>query len=177
VTEADPKTEICVSFRLSRTEFEAAMHRMFWKFWQCSITVYGGALVLVLAAVVAIVDSPGNALPVFLLAGLWFGTGAWLYWVSPRRQYRQRRRTHEEQTLCFSEDACTTRFVDAEVRSQWSLYEEVLETRDAYLLRLEKRAVNIVPKRAFTSSADETRFRSLAQRHAKVKFKLSPITA
>jgi YcxB-like protein len=137
VTEADPKTEVCVSFRLSRTEFEAAMHRMFWKFWQCSITVYGGAL----------------------------------------RQYRQRRRTHDEQTLCFSEGACTTRFVDAEVRSQWSLYEEVLETHDAYLLRLEKRAVNIIPKRAFTSSADETRFRSLAQRHAKVKFKLSPITA
>jgi YcxB-like protein len=176
VTEADPRTEVCVSFRLSRTEFEAAMHRMFWKFWQCSFTVYGGLLVFVLAAVVALLYSVSDALPLLVLAGLWFGTGAWLYWVSPRRQYRRRRRAHEEQTLCFSDEACTARFVDAEVRLQWSLYEEVLETQEAYLLRLEKRAVNIVPKRAFTTAADETRFRELAQGHSRVKFKLSPVT-
>ena len=59
---------------------------------------------------------------------------------------------------------------------QWSLYEEVLETREAYLLRLEKRGVNIIPKRAFTTAADETRFRELAQAHSSVKFKLSPVT-
>jgi YcxB-like protein len=177
VTEADPGTEVCVSFRLSRAEFESAMHRLFWKFWQCAFTVYGGLLVLVLAAVVAVLYSPSDALPLLALAGFWFAAGAWLYWVSPRRQFRLRRRAHEEQTFCFSDDTCTARFVDAELRSQWSLYEEVLETRDAYLLRLEKRAVNIIPKRAFTNSAEETRFRNLAQRHSKVNFKLSPITA
>jgi YcxB-like protein len=152
------------------------MHRMFWVLWQCTITVYAGALVLVVAVVITLIGDQADALPLFVLALLWFAAAAWVYWVSPRRQYA-RPRTGAEQTHCFSDSGCTARFVDAETRLQWSLYGEIRETPDAYLLRLEKRGVNIIPKRAFTSSHDETMFRDLARRHSKAKFRLDPVTA
>lgn len=152
------------------------MHRMFWVLWQCSITVYAGALVLVVAAVIALIGDQADALPLFALALLWFAAAAWVYWVSPRRQYRARPRVRAEQTHCFSDSGCTAHFVDAETRLQWSLYGEIRETRDAYLLRMEKRGVNIIPKRAFKSPGDEALFRDLAQRHSKVKFPLGLIT-
>ncbi len=162
--------DLCVTFRLSRPEFEAAMHRMFWVLWQCAITVYAGALTLVVAAIVTLVSDPGEAFPLFALALFWFGAAGWLYWVSPRRQYAKRPRAGAEQTHCFSDAGHAAHFIDAETRVQWSLYDEIRETPTAYLLRMEKRAVNIIPKRAFTSSAEEARFRELAQRHSKVKF-------
>jgi hypothetical protein len=177
VTEAESGSEVCVSFRLSRPEFEAAMHRMFWVLWQCSITVYAGALVLVVALGITLIGDQADALPLFVLALLWFAAAAWVYWVSPRRQYAARPRVGAEQTHCFSDSGCRAHFVDAETRLQWSLYGEIRETPGAYLLRLEKRGVNIIPKRAFKSSGDEAMFRDLAQRHSKVKFTLNPATA
>ncbi len=145
--------------------------RMFGVLWQCTITVYAGALSLAVAAVITLLGDPGDALPLFGLALLWFAAAGWVFWVSPRRQYARRPRVGAEQTHCFSDAACTAHFIDAETRLQWSVYGEVRETPGAYLLHLEKRAVNIIPKRAFAGSADEARFRELAQRHSKVKFR------
>ena len=153
------------------------MHRMFWVFWQCSITVYAGALVLAVAVVIAAIGDLPDAMPLFGLALLWSAAAAWVYWVSPRRQYGKRQRAAAQQTHCFSDVGCTAHFIDAESRMQWSLYSEIRETRDAYLLRLEKRGVNIIPKRAFKNSNEEATFRYLAQRHSRVKFQPSPVMA
>lgn len=177
MTELEAASEVCVSFRLSRSEFEAAMHRMFWVLWQASMTLYAGALLLVVAVVGTLTGGSAGTIPLFGLALVWFAAAAWVYWVSPRRQYRVRQRASAEQTHCFSDSGSTAHFVDAETRMAWSLYGEIRETRDVYLLRLENRAVNIIPKRAFKSSRDEATFRDLARRHAKVKFQLEPLTA
>ena len=153
------------------------MHRMFWVLWQCSITVYAGALVLVVAVGITLIGDGTDALPLFVLALLWFAAAAWVYWVSPRRQYGARPRAGAEQTHCFSDSGCSARFVDAQTLLQWSVYGEIRETRDAYLLRMEKRGVNIIPKHAFTSERDEAMFRDLARRHSKAKFALDPVMA
>jgi YcxB-like protein len=173
VAESEAASEVCVSFRLSRPEFEAAMHRMFWALWQMSMTLYAGVLLLVVGVIVTVVGWQ-DTMPLFALALVWFAAAAWIYWVSPRRQFRARQRASAEQTHCFSDSGSTAHFIDAETRMAWSLYGEIRETREAYLLRLENRAVNIIPKRAFTSSGDEATFRDLAQRHTKVKISAEP---
>jgi hypothetical protein len=175
VTETEPGSEVCATFGLTPAEFDAGMRRMFWVFWQCSGLVIVGVVAGAAAVIFAVAGDPGTSLPAFVLATLWLGFAAWIYFVSPGRQYRKRPRLRAEQTHCFTDDGCTARFIDAETRLQWSLYGEIIETRNLYLLRMEKRGVNIIPKRAF-ADGDESRFRQLAQRHSKVDFRLHAIT-
>ncbi|HEV2013241.1 MAG TPA: YcxB family protein [Candidatus Dormibacteraeota bacterium] len=176
MTEAESGSEVCVTFCFSRAEFDAGMHRMFWVFWQCSGLVVVGVLACAAAVGFTLAGDPSTSLPTFALAALWLGFAAWIYFVSPGRQFRQRPRLKGEQTHCFADGGCTARFVDAETRLQWSVYGEIIETRNLYLLRMDRRGVNIIPKRAFADE-DESRFRQLSERHTKVEFRLGAITA
>lgn len=157
--------EICVTFVLTRWEFEQAMHCLFRAMWQCRWIPICGAVLLVIGLFVALVDSVDRGTPLLGLGTVWLAWATWIYWMVPRRQYHRRVRLQGEQSHCFSSHGCTQRFIDLESRMQWSLFTGMLETRDVYVLVLERRSFNVIPRRAFNTAEQEAQFRDLVRRH------------
>jgi hypothetical protein len=86
--------------------------------------------------------------------------------VNPTRAFRVNPALRNLQYFAFSDDGIHTRSAVSEARSQWQVYSQTYEHNDCYLLRLSVRAAyQIVPRRAFSTPADEALFRSLLERH------------
>lgn len=87
----------------------------------------------------------------------------WLFalFVTPRQKFRSDPRYRDEYFLQFSEDGIQFKTSQIDALIQWSLYTKVLESDKFYLLCYGKNMVSVIPKRAFSSAAQEAAFDAL----------------
>ena len=81
--------------------------------------------------------------------------------VLPRQRFRSDPKFKDEYFLQFSEDGIQFKTAQIDALIQWSLYTKVLENDRFYLLIYGKNMISVIPKRAFSSAAQEAAFDAL----------------
>ncbi len=81
--------------------------------------------------------------------------------VLPRQRFRSDPKFKDEYFLQFSEDGIQFKTAQIDALIQWSLYTKVLENDRFYLLIYGKSMISVIPKRAFSSAAQEASFDAL----------------
>ncbi|HEX8566288.1 MAG TPA: YcxB family protein [Pyrinomonadaceae bacterium] len=106
-----------------------------------------------------------------ILVGLVSLVFALISFNSPKQHYRTGPLLREQLNFEFSEDGIWFRAKNIDSRFEWSLYKQVLETREFYYLLYGKNEATMIPKRVFTD-AEEAVFRNLLQRKVTPKFEV-----
>lgn len=91
------------------------------------------------------------------------------YFVTPRQYFERNTKFREQYSLQFSEDGLLFRTRDMESKLEWSFYTEVWETKRFYFLLYDKDLFTLIPKRVFTSEAQESAFRDFLGRKITTK--------
>jgi hypothetical protein len=90
-----------------------------------------------------------------------------MFLVFPATRWGRNQRAHANQLHRFTEEAIFVEFLDSESRVAWSYFTDAFETETEYVMRHQRIACNVIPKRAFQSRADEETFRQLVSNHVK----------
>ena len=149
-----PSDPISVRFALTREEYVHGMQTLMRRaptFW---IGPVFGALILLVGAYVRDTVSIVWGLVVLALAAT-----SWR--VVPGLRWKQAPLLAEHQEHRFTDDGVTVRLGGLENRFPWAFYSRVAETPWVYVLMRNPRQGNFIPKRAFASQEDESRFRRL----------------
>lgn len=93
----------------------------------------------------------------------------------PRRYFRGDPKFRDEYTLTFTDAGIEFRTTHLNATLAWSLYTDVVETDQFYILVYGKgiHTLSILPKRAFTDVNQESTFRQMLRRHLDHNLKLS----
>jgi hypothetical protein len=152
---------VAVQFTISEAEYVAAMRTYLARRLHTTLDIAAGGVAMLAGGV-------GVALGGGLVWSLLAGAGAVLLvllalvlGVLPRVRYRGEPKLRDEYHLRFSPSDIAFRTAQIDSRLQWSLYSRALETDGAYLLLYGKGGVSVIPKRAFQTEAEQTRFREL----------------
>ncbi len=81
--------------------------------------------------------------------------------VLPGQRFRSDPKFKDEYFLQFSEDGIQFKTAQIDALIQWSLYTKVLENDRFYLMVYGKNMISVIPKRAFSSAAQEAAFEAL----------------
>lgn len=92
---------------------------------------------------------------------IWVLMGFLSLFVMPRQSFRRDPKFRDEYFLQFSEDGIQFKTVQIDALIQWSLYTKVLEDDRFYLMIYGEDMISVIPKRAFTSAAQEAAFDAL----------------
>jgi hypothetical protein len=85
--------------------------------------------------------------------------------VTPKRIWKRAKKQFQVRTLEISEEGISRHTALNDTTMRWPMFSEVKRRNDLYLLVVGKGpGCFIIPKRAFTSQADEMTFRELAER-------------
>lgn len=86
---------------------------------------------------------------------------------APVHYFRGDAKFRDKYHVTFSDEGIAVKTDQIDSKLAWSLYTKVVEGANQYLLVYGKelRTITIVPKRAFTSQAQEEAFRNLVKRH------------
>lgn len=99
----------------------------------------------------------------------------WMLVIRPDQTFKQQPDLRGEQTYCFSDDDVSWIFVSGASHVKWTYFVEVLETKELFVLRHPlRRVASLVPKRAFTNSDAEARFRQLVAGRGKTPSSSKP---
>lgn len=169
MAEADDGT-VYVSFQLSAAEYGAAIQRLCWTLWPFRGLAGLSVLAIVAGFGFALAGDVSLSLTLLGVGAVWLVLLAWMFLGRPRTQFARQKRLREEQRHCFGDADMTVSLTDAESRVKWTFFDEIIETKDLYRLR-HQRFCNVIPKRAFASRDEESRFRQLARQHTKVDFR------
>jgi hypothetical protein len=101
------------------------------------------------------------------------GAGALIYavqiwWWRPQQMWRRQALMRSEQTLTISDEGIAIQYAGAASTTQWSFWNRARLIGDAYVLQGNARGYTLIPRRAFASPADETRFRELVAAHTSI---------
>lgn len=99
-----------------------------------------------------------------VVALIFFAINFYTHFVTPRQYFRHSAVFREEFSLRFSEDGLLFRYKDAESKLAWTFYSTVWETPRFYFLRYDHYFFTLIPKRVFTTAAQESAFRDLLRR-------------
>ena len=120
-----------------------------------------------LLGVAVILIALGAALDVLFMAiwgvaclGLWAYRGV----IAPELAGRRRWRPDEEVQMVFSDAGVSRTSATASSTVVWTQFARLYCAGDVFLLRLRSRGFYIIPRRAFASEDDMTRFQELAHR-------------
>ena len=155
---------LCVTFRVSLAEYLGAVRGLAAR--QRWVQVF--AVIIVGAVALGFAWAWVGSL---LLASLFFVGGIvyaflllWTIVIRPRRQYRRISDLSGDQTYCFSDDEVSWTFATGASHVKWAYFSGLVETKEMFLLRHPMRSLfSFVPKRAFKTREDETRFRQLVR--------------
>jgi hypothetical protein len=85
--------------------------------------------------------------------------------VTPKRFWKRVKKQFEVRTLEVTEEGISRHTALNDTTMRWPMFSDLKLRKDLYLLVVGKGpGCFIIPKRAFTSQADETTFRELAER-------------
>jgi hypothetical protein len=142
--------------------YSQALHR--WQNW--CLPVAGICLVIAGAAVLVLDSANKVAWVVMLTLGfvilvIFFA----LVPLTPKRIWKRVKQQFAVRTLVISEEGISRHTALNDSTMRWPMFSEVKLRNDLYLLVVGKGpGCFMIPKRAFTSQADETAFRELAER-------------
>jgi len=171
VNDADRLDPICVDFRLSLSEYRGAIRSMMWALWPYRIIVGLDIIAFIGGLGLTLTGAGASGITLLGVAVVWSLMLGWMFVVRPGRQYQRQEQLARDQSFCFGNDEVSWTFIDGASKARWSYFDDVMETPAVYVLRHQrKRLGQLVPKRAFRTSDDETRFRAMAQHRLKVKF-------
>lgn len=126
-------------------------------------------LVVVVSSVNLVASGrPTLANLLLLLLPLGLATYLWQGWpLLVGRRARRDRRLRSPTTCRVSDERFVTRDGSGEALLEWPALRRVLETKTHYLLvfAVNRRTFCFIPRRAFTSAAQEALFRDIVQRH------------
>jgi hypothetical protein len=89
-----------------------------------------------------------------------------LFFAGPRKRFlRDPKLGSEGFEIEFSDEGILLRLPDAASRMNWSFYSRVVETGRVYVLIRGTIQMTVIPKKSFTSAAQEASFRRLLARH------------
>ena len=155
---ASPSGSAVARFALTAAEYGEGMRVIMLRQPQLWIGPAAGAVVL-LAGLTMVA-------PVVIFAGLMVtGFSVWSFYVAPKVRYRQNKRLHLDQVHTFSGTGISVRAGQEHGQLPWGFYRRAVETRNVYVLLRNNREGNFIPKRAFASKQEESRFRDLVADH------------
>jgi hypothetical protein len=139
-----------------------ALHR--WQNW--CLPVAGICLVIAGAAVLVLDSANKVAWVVMLTLGLVILVIFFTFVpLTPKRIWKRVKKQFAVRTLEISEEGISRHTALNDSTMRWPMFSEVKLRNDLYLLVVGKGpGCFMIPKRAFTSQADETTFRELAER-------------
>lgn len=89
-----------------------------------------------------------------------------LFFAGPRKRFlRDPKLGSEGFEMEFSDEGILLRAPDVASRMSWSFYSRVVETERVYVLIRGTVQMTVIPKKSFTSAAQEASFRRLLARH------------
>jgi hypothetical protein len=83
----------------------------------------------------------------------------------PRRRFQRDPTMGLPFEIEFSDEGILLSAADVVARMSWSYYSRVVETERLYLLARGSMQMTVIPKKSFTSAAQEASFRRLLKRH------------
>jgi len=97
----------------------------------------------------------------------------------PRTYFRGDGKFRDKYEVTFSDECIRVKTSQIDSKLAWSLYPQVLEGADMYLLiyGTDLRMMTAVPKRAFASKDQEHKFREMVSRHIPDHSNLKPLPA
>ncbi len=151
-----------LNFEYTEADYQEFLRNFFWK---NRSRFY---LIMILAGVVALVISQiGNVgtwnfmlstvLPIVMIAGLWLG----ILHYSGRRAFRMTPQMHEKRNCLIDSEKMTVTGQTFTSEFLWEGVQNLVETKNLYLIYNSKSSAVMLPKRAF--SAEQTRhFKKIA---------------
>lgn len=162
---------VVVSFELGYSEARDALRWVLWHNWKLLAAPICSAL-LVGVGVSLLGTQTGLGLFAMLVGVYLIGMAAFILVALPAKAARKLTGVANPQRISFSDVGVHAVSVKVDSRQQWSLYSQVLEHGDVYLLRLAARGTYVpIPKRAFADATAEATFRLLVGRHLKSRLK------
>jgi hypothetical protein len=153
--------------QLTRDEIVPVVYWQFLHRWQNLCLPVAGICLLIAGAAVAVMDSTNQVAWVVLLT---LGLVILLIFfvlvpVTPTRIWKRVKKGFEVRTLQISEEGISRHTALNDTTMRWPMFSDVKLRNDLYLLMVRKGpGCFMIPKRAFTSPADEATFRELAER-------------
>lgn len=83
----------------------------------------------------------------------------------PRKRFLHDPKLGQPYEIEFSEEGILYSAADMASRMSWNFYSRVVETKTVYVLVRGAMQITVVPKKSFTSAAQEASFRRLLKRH------------
>lgn len=155
---ASPVGSVVVRFSLTGAEYAAGMRVIMRR--QPSLWIGPGLGAVTLVAGVIL------GAPLVLFSGLMLsGFAVWSFYAAPAMTWRRTPRLQLEQVHTFSGTGISVRAGTERGQLPWGFYRQATETSRVYVFLRTSRQGNFVPKAAFASPEDETRFRALVAAH------------
>jgi len=104
----------------------------------------------------------GIAYALFSVIGVWV--------LKPLIMWRQTPQLRAEQSIIVSDAGIRTEYINASTTAEWSFWPRASLVRGNYVLWARRRTYVQIPRRAFSSTADEQRFLELLRAHADAPF-------
>lgn len=162
--KASPPGSAVARFALTADEYAEGMRVIMRRQPQLWLGPAAGVVTLVAGVVIVA--------PVAIFAGLMLISFAgWSVAMAPKLRWRQNRRLHLEQVHTFSGTGISVRAGEEHGQLAWGFYAQAVETSNVYVLLRTPKEGNFIPKRAFASEQEESRFRALVADHMPVRWR------
>jgi hypothetical protein len=79
--------------------------------------------------------------------------------------WRRQALMRSEQTLTISDEGIAVQYASASSTTEWSFWKRARRLGDSYVLQGSQRGYTLIPRRAFSSAADERAFGGLISAH------------
>lgn len=159
---------VVISYELNREEVISVMRWQAIHLYRLRLMVGFSVAILACGVVVLSVHKAPIVVPLVLFAmgAMQLLMCGWFYYGIPPRAWKKAAPSRSTITLQFGDQGVNVHTAKSDAQNKWSVYSEVLERDDMYLLRIgERRLYTIIPKRSFQSPSDEQRFRDLVGQH------------
>jgi len=163
--EPEISEPITLTFAHTEKEYVAATRVFYARVYHTRFYMVVSGIVLILGVVLILLTLEfifGSMIAVAALILLVFNFYA--HFVTPRQFFQRNAKFRQEFNLQFSEDGLLFRFKGGESKLAWTFYSMVWETPRFYFLRYDNSFFTLIPKRVFTSEAQESVFRDLLSR-------------
>jgi YcxB-like protein len=159
---------VSLSFEFSKQEFEAAQRACLRQMRGFRVVVAAAAVCFGAGFVLAFTEDGDRGL--MTLGFIYLLMLAGWHWFLPI--WRWRKEPLIQGTQQYAIDEAGARFVTPISDSQvaWSFFKRGVEYDTFYLLLSARRGGSPIPKRAFSGSDDERRFREIVDRHLPTRF-------
>jgi hypothetical protein len=161
---------IQLNFTYTEAEYVAAVYAYYARTFHMKTYVVFAGLLILAGLALWLYTSEATALfglAVFMLIA---GVPAIFYYITPRRHFRETAQLHYPYEISLTEENLIFKTRGVESRLEWQTYHKAEETEQFYFLFYGKQLFTVIPKRVFTSQAQEQQFRELLKRKVAVSW-------